>query len=93
MRTDQQVGDPISSDLHEMGTAAKKLVNDVIRLGSLGFGTTFLEWVASFAAMYVTDSLSLGSTACVLFLASLSSLFVCWWFFVLCLWILSCAFE
>ncbi|KAK4788762.1 hypothetical protein SAY86_020081 [Trapa natans] len=55
MRTDQQgSSDLINSDLQELSTAAKKLVNHAIRLGSLGFGTTFLEWVASFAAMSVS---------------------------------------
>ncbi|KAK4741135.1 hypothetical protein SAY87_024723 [Trapa incisa] len=54
MRTDQQgSSDLINSDLQELSTAAKKLVNHAIRLGSLGFGTTFLEWVASFAAIYL----------------------------------------
>lgn len=61
MRTDQQASDLIGSDLQELSLAAKKLVNHAIRLGSLGFGTTFLEWVASFAAMYVAGSFSLPS--------------------------------
>ncbi|WCJ31005.1 cold-regulated 413-plasma membrane 2 [Euphorbia peplus] len=33
--------------------AAKKLVNDAARLGGLGFGTSLLKWVASFAAIYL----------------------------------------
>lgn len=41
----------IESDLKEMGIAAKKLANHAMRLGSLGFGTAFLKWVASIAAM------------------------------------------
>lgn len=41
----------IDSDLREIGIAAKKLANDAMRLGGLGFGTAFLKWVASFAAM------------------------------------------
>lgn len=41
----------IDSDLREIGIAAKKLANDAMRLGGLGFGTSFLKWVASFAAM------------------------------------------
>ncbi|KAL5987167.1 hypothetical protein ACLOJK_041164 [Asimina triloba] len=47
----------IESDLREIGIAAKKLANDAIRLGGLGFGTTFLKWVASFSAMSVSFSL------------------------------------
>ncbi|GMH16219.1 hypothetical protein Nepgr_018060 [Nepenthes gracilis] len=43
----------IGSDLKEIANAAKKLAADAIRLGSLGFGTTFLQWVASFAAIYL----------------------------------------
>jgi len=50
MKTDQVA---ISSDLKELGFAAKKLASHVIHLGSLGLGTTFLEWIASFAAIYL----------------------------------------
>lgn len=53
MRTDTDTTDLISSDLRDLGNAAKKLATHAIKLGSLGFGTTFLEWLASFAAMYV----------------------------------------
>ncbi|KAH9663343.1 Cold-regulated 413 plasma membrane protein 2 [Citrus sinensis] len=52
MKTDDQVAaELISSDFNELKIAAKKLVNDATRLGGLGFGTSFLKWVASFAAM------------------------------------------
>ncbi|KAJ9704878.1 hypothetical protein PVL29_003092 [Vitis rotundifolia] len=53
MRTDTDTTDLISSDLRDLGNAAKKLATHAIKLGSLGFGTTFLEWVASFAAIYL----------------------------------------
>ena len=53
MRTDTDTTDLISSDLRDLGNAAKKLATHAIKLGGLGFGTTFLEWLASFAAMYV----------------------------------------
>nr|GMD02622.1 cold-regulated 413 plasma membrane protein 1-like [Ipomoea batatas] len=44
----------IGSDLKELGMAAKKLANHAIMLaGGLGFGTSFLSWVASFAAIYL----------------------------------------
>ncbi|KAK3420844.1 hypothetical protein EUGRSUZ_G00492 [Eucalyptus grandis] len=53
MRTDREASDQIGSDLEELGAAARKLATHAIMLGSLGFGTTFLEWVASFAAIYL----------------------------------------
>ncbi|KAE8008448.1 hypothetical protein FH972_004959 [Carpinus fangiana] len=53
MKTDQDTNQLISSDLKELGNAAKKLATHVGNLTSLGFGTTFLEWVASFAAIYL----------------------------------------
>ncbi|XXG49299.1 hypothetical protein AAC387_Pa02g3520 [Persea americana] len=54
MKTDEaNTQQLIESDLKEMGIAAKKLANDAMRLGSLGFGTAFLKWVASFAAIYL----------------------------------------
>ncbi|OMO92179.1 cold regulated membrane protein [Corchorus olitorius] len=53
MRTQQDASDLISSDFKELTFAAKKLANHAIKLGSLGFGTSFLEWVASFAAIYL----------------------------------------
>ncbi|KAI9181868.1 hypothetical protein LWI28_025509 [Acer negundo] len=39
--------------MEELLLAAKKLANHAIKLGGLGFGTSFLEWVASFAAIYL----------------------------------------
>ncbi|KAK9267865.1 hypothetical protein L1049_010302 [Liquidambar formosana] len=35
----------------ELHTVAIKLANHAIKLTSLGFGTTFLEWVASYTAI------------------------------------------
>lgn len=70
MRTGEVTSDLISSDMKELALAAKKLANHSVvamKLGGLGFGTSFLEWVASFAAMYVTY-LSLCLATCVLFL-------------------------
>ncbi|XP_058069172.1 cold-regulated 413 plasma membrane protein 2-like [Magnolia sinica] len=51
MKTDSE--NLIASDFKEIGIAAKKLANDAIKLGGLGFGTTFLKWVAAFAAIYL----------------------------------------
>lgn len=51
MKTDQLSQDIISSDMNDLKMAAKNLIADATRLGGLGFGTSFLKWVASFAAM------------------------------------------
>ncbi|XP_057527531.1 cold-regulated 413 plasma membrane protein 2-like [Amaranthus tricolor] len=54
MKTEDEISsDQIFSDMNEIANAAKKLVSDSIKLGGLGFGTTFLQWVASFAAIYL----------------------------------------
>nr|CAD1841392.1 unnamed protein product [Ananas comosus var. bracteatus] len=54
MESDQVYGDLIESDLKEIGVAARRLANHAFRLGSgLGFGTTFLKFLASFAAIYL----------------------------------------
>ncbi|XP_049408713.1 cold-regulated 413 plasma membrane protein 2-like [Solanum stenotomum] len=54
MKREASVGsDLIDSDLEEIGIAAKKLANHVIMLGGIGFGTSFLKWIASFAAIYL----------------------------------------
>ncbi|XVF68194.1 hypothetical protein PTKIN_Ptkin10aG0185000 [Pterospermum kingtungense] len=53
MRTEKEATDLISSDIKELVFAAKKLANHAVKLGSLGLGTTFLEWIASFAAIYL----------------------------------------
>ncbi|KAL6211616.1 hypothetical protein ACLB2K_016839 [Fragaria x ananassa] len=54
MKTGSVANDLINADFKDLAAAAKKLANHAVHLGSLGFGTTFLEWVASFAAMYAT---------------------------------------
>lgn len=52
MRTDQEMASGlITSDFQDFANAAKKLANHAVKLGGLGFGTTFLEWIAAFAAM------------------------------------------
>lgn len=54
MRSDQgTVQALIGSDLSELAVAAKKLANHTIMLAGSGFGTGFLEWVASLAAIYL----------------------------------------
>ncbi|PRQ23411.1 putative cold-regulated 413 protein [Rosa chinensis] len=53
MKTDSVSGDLINADFKDLAAAAKKLATHAVHLGSLGFGTTFLEWIASFAAIYL----------------------------------------
>ncbi|KAH6789315.1 cold-regulated 413-plasma membrane 2 [Perilla frutescens var. frutescens] len=56
MKTDSEFSaatELIGSDFNEIGLAMKKLANHAIKLGGLGFGTSFLKWVACFAAIYL----------------------------------------
>ncbi|XP_024026060.1 cold-regulated 413 plasma membrane protein 2 [Morus notabilis] len=53
MKTDPATADLINSDINELKIAAQRLINDATKLGGLGFGTVFLKWVASFAAIYL----------------------------------------
>lgn len=43
----------LHSDLNELKIAAKKLINHAATLGGVVIGTSFLKWLASFAAMSV----------------------------------------
>ncbi|KAF8405142.1 hypothetical protein HHK36_010040 [Tetracentron sinense] len=51
MKTDPAASQLINSDLKELAIAAKKLANHAVKLGGLGLGTSFLAWIASFAAI------------------------------------------
>ncbi|KAK6258435.1 hypothetical protein SCA6_012909 [Theobroma cacao] len=62
MKTDPVAEDLISSDMTELKLAAKKLINDATKLGGLGFGTSFLKWVASFAAILAGDARIIDSS-------------------------------
>lgn len=55
MKTDQNplTAELIDSDINELKMAAKKLFDHATRLGGLAVGTSFLKWVASFAAIYL----------------------------------------
>lgn len=53
MKTDQASADLISSDINELKIAAQRLFVHAAKLGGLGFGTSFLKWVASLAAIYL----------------------------------------
>ena len=56
MKTDHVSQDIINSDMNKLKMAATNLIADATRLGGLGFGTSFLKWVATFAAMSVSLS-------------------------------------
>ncbi|MCD7472238.1 hypothetical protein HAX54_013264 [Datura stramonium] len=45
------IDDLSGEDLNELKLAAKKLFDHATKLGGLGFGTSFLKWFASFAAI------------------------------------------
>lgn len=51
MKTDPASSELIASDFKDLGNAAKKLANHAIKLGGLGFGTSFLKWLAFIAAV------------------------------------------
>ncbi|KAJ8764487.1 hypothetical protein K2173_006227 [Erythroxylum novogranatense] len=54
MATDNSAPDGlIESDINELKAAAKKLMIHATKVGGLGFGTSFLKWVASLAAIYL----------------------------------------
>lgn len=51
LKTDPASTELIDNDINELKIAAKRLLSHATKLGGLGFGTSFLKWVASFAAM------------------------------------------
>ncbi|KAI8030524.1 Cold-regulated 413 plasma membrane protein 2 [Camellia lanceoleosa] len=53
MKTDLATAELINSDINELKIAAKHLLNHATNLVGLGFGTSLLKWVASFAAIYL----------------------------------------
>lgn len=53
MKTDPAMDDQISTDINDLKVAAKKLFGHAARLGGIRFGTTFLKWTASAAAIYL----------------------------------------
>ncbi|KAK8958102.1 Cold-regulated 413 plasma membrane protein 2 [Platanthera guangdongensis] len=54
MKFERLSTDLMDSDLRELGEAVKKLANHAFVLGSgLGFGTSFIKFLASFAAIYL----------------------------------------
>ncbi|GER35706.1 cold-regulated 413-plasma membrane 2 [Striga asiatica] len=51
MKTDQEAAALLDADFNELKLAAKKLIGHASELGGRAVGTSFLRWVASFAAM------------------------------------------
>lgn len=56
MRSDAESGASLAADVNELKAAAKKVLSHAAKLGGLAFGTSFLGWVSSFAAMSVIKS-------------------------------------
>lgn len=48
---DQVTAEMIDSDMNDLKVAAKNLNGHATKLAALAFGTSFLKWVASYAAM------------------------------------------
>lgn len=48
---DQVSAEMIDSDINDLKVAAKNLIGHATKLAGLGFGTSFLKWIASLAAM------------------------------------------
>lgn len=78
MKTGPQQDDAIqliNSDFQDLSRAATNLARHAVKLGSLGFGTSFLQWVASVSAMY---DLSLSfSSFCIVLVISSDLYFLC----------------
>ncbi|XP_057769998.1 cold-regulated 413 plasma membrane protein 2-like [Salvia miltiorrhiza] len=53
MRADAESAALLDTDLKELKAAATKLLSHAAALGGLAFGTSFLKWLASFAAIYL----------------------------------------
>ncbi|KAL9263676.1 Cold-regulated 413 plasma membrane protein 2-like protein [Drosera capensis] len=54
LKADQVAADLINADLDDLKVAANQFMQDAAKLGRhLGFGTHFLKWLASFAAIYL----------------------------------------
>jgi hypothetical protein len=53
MRTEKEASDVLSSDLKALATAATNFANHSFKLGTSGFFSVFLEWLACFSAIYL----------------------------------------
>ncbi|XP_071711904.1 cold-regulated 413 plasma membrane protein 2-like [Rutidosis leptorrhynchoides] len=52
-KTDKVTTQLINVDISELKVLVDKLFDHVTKVGGLGFGTSFLSWVASFSAIYL----------------------------------------
>ncbi|KAJ9562272.1 hypothetical protein OSB04_007432 [Centaurea solstitialis] len=53
LKTDDVTAELIDADISELKLAVERLFDHAVKTGGLGFGTSFLAWVASFAAIYL----------------------------------------
>ncbi|KVH92555.1 cold-regulated 413 plasma membrane protein 2-like isoform X2 [Cynara cardunculus var. scolymus] len=53
LKTEEVTAELINADISELKLAVERLFDHVTKIGGLGFGTSFLAWVASFAAIYL----------------------------------------
>ncbi|CAI9263373.1 unnamed protein product [Lactuca saligna] len=53
LKADEVTSEILNADITELKLAVETLLNHASKLGGLGFGTSLLSWVASFAAMYL----------------------------------------
>ncbi|KAI3777067.1 hypothetical protein L1987_46861 [Smallanthus sonchifolius] len=54
LKTDELTNELMSADISELKLVAKAIFDHACaKLGGLGFGTSFLSWVASFSAIYL----------------------------------------
>ncbi|KAI3500538.1 hypothetical protein L1887_36361 [Cichorium endivia] len=53
LNADEVTADLINADISELKLAVERLFDHATKLHDLGFGTSFLSWVASFAAIYL----------------------------------------
>ncbi|KAL6551683.1 hypothetical protein OROGR_007837 [Orobanche gracilis] len=62
MKTDQEAAALLDSDFNDLKLAATRLVSHAAKLGGRAVGTSFLKWVASFAAIRLRYLLILDRT-------------------------------
>ncbi|KAI3837507.1 hypothetical protein MKW92_019571 [Papaver armeniacum] len=53
MKTDDKIAEILGSDFQDLKLAARKYVDHAIKLGGLGIGTSFFQWLACLSAIYL----------------------------------------
>ncbi|KAI3946068.1 hypothetical protein MKX01_024824 [Papaver californicum] len=51
MKTDDKIAEILDSDFQDLKLAARKYADHAIKLGGLGIGTSFFQWLACFSAI------------------------------------------